>query len=651
MSDPARMAALPPPAKVSAADAPDANALFGLALAVVVVASLYLAREVLIPITLAALLSFVLAPLVQVLRRWRLGRIGSVLVAVLAAIGVLIMLGSVIGMQLASLADDLPQYRTTVARKVGAVEGFATRGMSSLLRSYARGMQGVAPTSPAPAATDPLTGQRTVKPQPVEVEEPSPSAFVLAQRVLAPVLGPLGTVGIIFIVAIFLLLQQEDLRDRMIRLFGSGDLHRTTVAIDDAAQRLSRYFLTQLGINAAFGVVIAGGLAIIGVPSPVLWGVIATLLRFVPYVGSAIAALLPMALAAAVDPGWTMMIYAAALFAVVETVVGQVVEPWMYGSSTGLSPFSVIVAAIFWSWLWGPLGLILSTPITLCLVVLGRHVDRLEFLDVLLGDRPALSPVESFYQRMLAGDPDEAQAHAEALLRDRALSSYYDEVALRGLLLAANDAERGVLGPERMLLIDGAMRGLIEELDSYDDIEPGETEKQAAAASETLAERRLPRHQPPDRATVAELPPAWREGAPVLCIAGRGPLDEAAACMLAQLLGKHGIHARIASHAAGSRANIATLDLEGVAMVCVACLSVAGTPPGLRYLLARLRRRLPQTPLLVGIWAAGDPMLSNPELPPSIGATICVGSLREAVQACLDTARKAGRDTLLLSPA
>ena len=357
-----------------------------------VVVSLYVGRQVLIPITLAALLSFVLAPLVHVLRRLHLGRVGSVLVAMLAALGIFILLSGLIGTQIASLADDIPRYRTTIDRKVQAVETLASRGMATLLRSYARSIQGVSASSPTPPAPDPVTGQTPVKPTPVQIQDPQPTPFLLAQRVLTPILGPLSSAGIILIVALFLLLQQEDLRDRMIRLFGSRDLHRTTLAIDDAAQRLSRYFLTQLGINTAFGIVICIGLALIGVPSPILWGVIAALLRFVPYIGSPIAAVLPLALAAAVAPGWSLVIATASLFLVVEMLVGQVVEPMMYSNSTGLSPFSVIVAAIFWSWLWGPIGLILSTPVTLCLVVLGRHVQRLEFLDVLLGRPPGAEP-------------------------------------------------------------------------------------------------------------------------------------------------------------------------------------------------------------------------------------------------------------------
>ena len=265
---------------------------------------------------------------------------------------------------------------------------------------------------------------------------------------------PLATVGIVFVVLLFVLMQREDLRDRMIRLAGSSDLHRTTVAIDDAARRLSRYFVVQLALNAAFGIVIGVGLYVIGVPNPVLWAIFSALMRFVPYLGAVLSAILPMALAAAVDPGWNMMIAVAILFVILEPLTGQVFEPIFYGQSTGLSPFAVLVSALFWTWLWGPVGLLLSTPLTVCLVVLGRHVEHLEFLDVLFGDRPALTPVQNFYQRILAGDSEEVLGHAELILQQCALSSYYDEVVLKALELAARDAARGVLTARQK----GAMR-------------------------------------------------------------------------------------------------------------------------------------------------------------------------------------------------
>jgi AI-2E family transporter len=329
----------------------------------------------------------------------------------------------------------------------------------------------------------------------VEVHQPDPAPLEVAERVLTPVLSPLATMGIVFIVAVFILMQKEDLRDRLIRLFGSGDLHRTTAAMDDAAARLSRYFLTQLALNASFGVVVTLGLWLIGIPSPALWGIIAALLRFVPYVGAIGSALFPLALAAAVDPGWTMVLETAAFFVVLEGVTGQVIEPLLYGHSTGLSPVSVVISAIFWTWLWGPVGLILSMPLSLCLVVLGRHIERLEFIDVLLGDQPALTPAESFYQRILAGDADEALDQAEVLLRDRSLSSYYDEVALHGLQLAANDSVRGVLSDEQLRNIQDAIDGIVVDLADHEDVDtPAGKPDASAPASRTPG--RCRRHGP-----------------------------------------------------------------------------------------------------------------------------------------------------------
>ncbi|MFC6746133.1 AI-2E family transporter [Methylobacterium persicinum] len=261
-------------------------------------------------------------------------------------------------------------------------------------------------------------------------------------------------------VLLFVLMQREDLRDRLIRLAGSRDLHRTTVAMDDAARRLSRYFVAQVALNTAFGVVVGVGLYFIGVPNPVLCGIVSALMRFVPYLGAFVSALLPMMLAASVDPGWNMTIATAILFLILEPITGQVIEPIFYGQSTGLSPTAVLVSALFWTWLWGPVGLLLSTPLTACLVVLGRHVEHLEFLDVLFGDRPALTPVQNFYQRILAGDSEEVLGHADLILQHCSLSSYYEDVVMKALELAARDAARGVLTPGQK----GAMRSTLSEL-------------------------------------------------------------------------------------------------------------------------------------------------------------------------------------------
>ena len=611
------------------------NGLLSLAVGVVVVAALSLAREVLIPITLAVLLSFVLAPLVGLLRRLKIPKVLSVLLAVVLGISILGALAGVIGLQVAGLAGDMPRYVSRIENKVRTVQDATVGRLNRMVDQVGRQIESAPVTGPASTASNPsATGK---EPIPVLVQEPDTGPLELVRRIAEPVLAPLESTLIIFIVAVFILLQKDDLRDRLIRLFGSGDLHRTTVAMGDAGRRLSRYFLSQLAINAGFGAVVAVGLSVIGVPSPILWGVLGALLRFVPYVGAFIAAALPIALAAAVDPNWTMAIWTAALFVVTEALAGQVLEPLVYGHSTGLSPVAVVVAAIFWTWIWGPIGLILSTPLTLCLVILGRYVDRLEFLDVLLGDRPALTPVENFYQRMLADDPDEAQEQAELLLKQRSLTSYYDEVALKGLQLAVDDSQRGVLSQEKLEQIKRSIRSLVQELDEYDDREPDEEEKADAAAVSSKAEKEVASEEPPhgDVSSTMELAPGWRAETPVLCLAGRGPLDEAASTILAQLLGKHGLGARVVPHEAASRHGIAALEADGAALVCISYLAISGNPAHLRYLIGRLKKRFPGIPILVGLWPSEAEVLKDQKVRATIGSDYYTTSLREAVETCV----------------
>jgi predicted PurR-regulated permease PerM len=610
----------------------------GIEVAAIVVAALYFAREVLIPVTLAMLLSFVLSPLVELLRQIWLGRILSVVLAVVLALGLILALGSAIGTQVAQLSGNLPQYQTTIETKISRLRNATVDKFSAKLGSFGHQLTGSAPRSeaPAPAPTGaPAQGQEQ-NPVPVVVTQPAPSVLDIGKSVLDPLLYPVATAGIILVVTIFALLQKEDLRDRVIRLLGSGDLHRTTVAMDEAGRRLSRYFLTQLGLNAGFGIIVGVGLYFIGVPNPLLWGILGVLLRFVPYVGSWIAAALPVVLAAAVEPGWSMAIWTAVLYAVTELIMGQAVEPLVYGHSTGLSPIAVIIAAIFWTWIWGPIGLIISTPLTLCLVVLGRHIEGLGSFDVLLGDRPALTPTESLYQRMLAGDPDEAEEQAERYLADQPLSSYYDEVALEALGLAANDILRGTLEAPRLEHFISSMGELIDDLGERTDL-PSETAEAEKTGVETTADRQALPNVPPAGEEVGDDRPApeWQTETPVLCIAGRGALDELAARMLAQLLGKHGLKARPVPHEAVSRVHIAELDVDGVAMMCVSYISIGGGTARLRYLLRRLRERQPAARLLLGLWPALDTDLVDGDLRRTLGADFYVTSLRDAVRICL----------------
>jgi hypothetical protein len=388
-----------------------------------------------------------------------------------------------------------------------------------------------------------------------------------------------------------------------------------------------------------------------------LWGILAALLRLVPYVGIWIAGALATALAAAVSPGWGMAIWSVALFVTVELLVGQVVEPLLYGRSTGLSPFSVVVAAIFWSWIWGPIGLILSTPLTLCLLVLGRHIRRLEFLDVMLGDQPALTPVENFYQRALAGDSDEAIAQAELLLRERSLSAYYDEVTIRGLQLAANDVVRGSVTAAQLARIESTTNDLVDGLDGYPDEEPAPrivpdgddvgpvapSRAEPAASTGTHAVFAYPdarhltaevRQQGAENAVgpIRETPRITSQR--VLCMPGRGPLDPLATTILLQLLGKHGFAARALPHEAASRASIDRLEADDVSIVCIVYLQIDGIPSHLRYMVRRIRARLPQASIVVGLWASEDIEKWSVDLQNALGAECYVTSLQEMLAAC-----------------
>jgi hypothetical protein len=471
----------------------------------------------------------------------------------------------------------------------------------------------------------------------VEVRQPDPSALESLQSLISPLLHPLATTGIIVIFVIFILLQREDLRNRLIRLAGSHDLQRTTAALDDAASRLSRLFLIQLLLNGSFGVVIGTGLWLIGVPSAILWGILATVLRFVPYIGAAIAAAFPLALSLAVDPTWSMLLWTLALFIVVEPIVGHVIEPMVYGHSTGLSPVAVVASATFWTALWGPIGLVLATPLTVCLVVLGRHVERLEFLDVMFGDRPALSPPEIFYQRMLAGDPTEASEKAEEFLKERSLTSYYDEVALKGLQLAQADAERGALDHERLTKIREAVSEFANNISDQDD-RPlpkvnSTTDAEATSAVETVAEDAPYENVP--ILSKKDLPPEWQGEHPVLCVAGRSLIDEAAAIMLGQLATSHGIAARVEAAEVLSTANVFRLETTGVAIVCLIYMDASG-PAHMRYSVRRLRRKLPEAIIVLGCWMKDMDPGALEKLRDSAKADLAAASLGEALKLCIE---------------
>ena len=616
-------------------------------LATLFIAALYFGREIFVPIALAILLSFVLGPSVGLLQKARVPRALAVVSVVFLAFSVIFGLGTLIANQLSQLAGDLPVYQSTMQAKIKSVRGVtASSGTleraADMLQELSRELDRPKDDKAARGATSRLgapNGGGTTQPIPVEVRQPDPGALENLRTLIAPLLNPLATTGIIIIFVIFILIQREDLRNRLIRLAGSHDLQRTTAALDDAATRLSRLFLAQLMINATFGVIIAVGLTFIGVPSAILWGILAAVLRFVPYIGSAISAAFPLALAAAVDPGWSMLAWTLGLFLGVGPIVSQVIEPLAYGQSTGLSPVAIVVSATFWTALWGPIGLVLATPLTVCLVVLGRHVERLEFLDVIFGDRPALSPPEMFYQRMLAGDPTEAAGKAEEFLKEKSLSSYFDEVALKGLLLAQADAKRGALDQARMIKICDAVAEFASDLSTQDDSTPDVNsptmDAEAAAAVESVPDSAMTSNLPVVQK--ADLPLDWQGEYPVLCLAGRSPLDEAAAVLFAQLANAHGLAARVESADALSTTNISKLEMTGVAIICLSYLDASG-PAHMRYSVRRLRRQFPKTTILLGCWAENIDKESLEELREAAKADIAAGSLREAMMVCRTSA-------------
>ena len=560
-----------------------------------IVAALYFARDVLVPIALAVLLSFVLAPLVRRLQYWRFPRIVAVFIVAIFAFSIIFGLGAFMVSQVSQLANDLPRYQSTLRDKIQSLQGVATGAgplerASDVLKDLKKQLDKPAG---APTADPSLSSQaQSNRPIPVEVRQPDPGALQVLGALIEPLIHPLTTTGIVVIFLIFILLQQSDLRNRLVRLAGAKDLHRTTAALDDAGQRLSRLFLTQLVLNASFGVVIGLALWLIGVPSAPLWGMLAMIMRFVPYIGALISAVFPVVLAAAVGPGWTMVLMTGALFLVAETVVGQAIEPLIYGHSTGLSPVAVITAATFWTWLWGPIGLILATPLTMCLVVLGRHVDQLKFLDVMFGDEPPLTPAELIYQRMLARDPVEAADQARVFLREKPLTAYYDEILLEGLRLAQADAQRGSLDEDQMRRVRDAVADIIDDLATHTDVDNASTG--SAEGESPLAQLERAEEKVEEKA----LPERWRTGKSVLCIPGPSLLDEALAAIVTHLLEHRGICARAEQVDALSISRILSWDTAGVELVCL-CFLEAVTAAQIRYAIRRIHRRMPHVSIIV----------------------------------------------------
>ncbi|MDX8440570.1 AI-2E family transporter [Mesorhizobium australafricanum] len=593
------------------------TALPTVASVVTTVAALYFGREVFLPIAVALLLTFAIAPVVSWLKRAGVPRIAAVIASVAGAFAALSLFSFVVATQVSDLAQNIPVYQINILTKVRALKenglggGIVSR-LSGVIERVGQEIDRQEPQLPS-AAQPPKR-----EPIPVEVVSHEKPLEVL-QNLIGPLISPLGSAGLVIIVVIFMLMEREDLRDRFIRLVGYGDLHRTTQALQDAGKRVGQYLLMQLVVNTIYAVPITIGLWVLGIPNALLWGLLALALRFVPYIGPIVGALLPLFLALAVAPGWSLLLWTAALFIVVELVTGNVIEPWLYGSHTGLSPLAIIVAAIFWTWLWGPIGLVLSTPLTVCLVVLGRHVPQFEFLDVLFGNEPVLEPHARLYQRLLAGDPDEATDHAEEMLEEKYLFQFYDEVAIPALLLGEQDRGRGVMDDEQRRQVADSAMTLVANLDDSAQQEAEEEEaEQATEADEKAADKKAPEKKAPEKKASDDKPAEEGtdgeeidlpdgSGVTVLCAGGRGELDDASAAMLAQVLEVQGASVSKASFTDLEPLAIRRLDLEATDAIVIGFLNRQSTQHA-RFMVRRLKRIKAKLRVGIVFWSeVGNP--------------------------------------------
>jgi predicted PurR-regulated permease PerM len=587
-----------------------------------VVTILYVGRQLLIPLALAAMLTFLLAPLVGYVERW-IGRIAAVLIIVAMLFSVVGGAGWLLTRQLMDLAAKLPDYQTNIDNKLNAIRlptggtfGRFSQSVSELQKQLPESLEPPAnATGPAPE-TKATTAARSrnvpagQQPMPVRIVESQSRFPLILQTTATGLLGPLGTAGLVLLLVIFMLLKREDLRGRMIRLIGQGRISATTRAMDDAGSRVARYLTMLLLVNVSFGSCVAIGLYFIGVPNAVLWGAFAAIMRFVPYVGVWIAAAVPMLLSLAVSTNWLSPLLTLGLFVVLELINANALEPWLYGSRTGVSSIALIIAAVFWTWLWGPIGLVLATPLTVCLAVMGRHVPKLQFLSVLLSEEQALAPHEECYHRLLSFDLDEANDLAEAYVKANSLTSLYDSVLIPTVTLAETDAQRDELDAEHRSAIHRHIHDLIEDLGSAP---PSKSQLEAdkAVAEQTA----FPLSGPTCR---------------VLCVPARAYRDELAGAMLVQLLRQQDFDAENASAALSSGELLEMAAKSDPEAICISVVTPSTLIHG-RYLSAKLRAQLPHAKIVVGIWGATENMAGAGERLRSSGADEVVVSLAEAV--------------------
>ena len=603
----------------------------GMVIASLVLAALYFGRDLLIPLALATLLGFLLDPVVSRLKRWGLPRVVAVMLVVALTLGLLVGAGAYLATQASGLSAELPTYQKTIRDKLRNLRTLASGpsmwdGLITTVKTFEREVSRVPPTGAKPDASARGGGGGAITK--VEVIEPEQKPVQLVMGLLGRISEPVATAGIVLLFVILILLDRGDLRDRALRLMG-GNLHLATDAMDEASQRISSYLRMQLLVNMSYGIPMAIGLWAIGVPGAVLWGVTAAIMRFIPYVGAMISAIFPLLLAFAVAPGWDMVLWTLGLIVVLELISNNLIEPWLYGESTGLSTLSIILSATFWTALWGPIGLILATPLTVCLLVLGRYLPSLKFLDLLLGSEPVLDAPHRLYQRLLAGDIGDALELAQSQIDvaaghkpdqadlANAVALFYDDTAIP-MLHIGTQYHLDASSEHRLRLANG-MKALLKEM--REDYPPPAYVQAMLQAN--------------DDSQLA---------APIHCMGARWAVDAASAAMVAHALCLRGVPASHSPWSANAQGEFESrFDCQHAQIVCLCTFNP--TPQAqVRQLIRRLRRQNPQLSVVVVAWRSTEDLF-NDEAAQQLGASDVVDSVEAVVlraQAMLQSDAQAG---------
>src|ERR1700733_9812182 len=583
-------------------DSPALNPLVVLAGVILI---LYFARAVLIPVALALTLNFLLTPMVIWFQKLGLRRVPAVALVMLISVAAIGGMGWVVADQLLEVANDLPKYRLNIHKKIEAFH-FSPDGA---LGRAAASVQAVGtelaeteirprtpPAGSAAQGSQVRTAAQPAGPLSVQVVAVPPSGLQSLREVLSTALIPLGMMGMVLIFTVFILIKQVDLRNRLLRLAGVAQLNTMTLALDDAARRISRYLVVQFLVNASYGVCFGTGLFLIGIPNAALWGIFAGVFRIVPYVGVLTATAFPLVLALAVFNGWGPPVLVVLLFALLELVAVNFVEPWLYGARTGISALALLVTTVFWTTLWGWAGLVLAVPLTVVAIVFGRYVPRMSFLHVLLGDETALSVEAQFYQRLLALDQEDARAIADTFLKTHSLVSLYDQVLVPALTLAEQDRHKAALDEARESFLFLSVSEIVSELAVYRPEEVSAKPRKLRSRWISTSQRDLPSHH-------AEPTPSTVR---IFCLAANDQADEITSSMLAQLLERAG-HGVLSLPVGSPVEEILTHLLpEAQDVVCISALPPFAFAQA-RTLCQRIRIHLPQIRILAGIWGfVGD---------------------------------------------